>query len=284
MRKIAHSLFALAALLSATAFAAYPTGDYMTWFGSDAAKDVTDSSGSSFYGAWSGEAGQYLNYSGFFGALSGYRAYNVNRSLGFGSWALRDAYDVAYTVAMGVSAGRGANGIDNCVFIGNGAGRDSENCTNCVFIGKNAGAGMIGEGCIDIAGVITRDIYGNVNIMRNKDAYNKITLKKEQNECIEFKVGSVGRVTIDEGGFVSAQGGFYGFFYGPAEVGYFDDLKFLNDSNEVITMRDIITGLESKISSPRSSIALTDEDTGEKYIIKVKSGALKLYKVTETEE
>ena len=45
----------------------------------------------------------------------------------------------------------------------------------------------------------------------------------------------------------------------------------------------------TELSVPTGSISaksmtLTDEDTGEKYIIKVKSGALKLYKVTETEE
>ena len=39
-----------------------------------------------------------------------------------------------------------------------------------------------------------------------------------------------------------------------------------------------------EIFSDIKNIPITDEDTGEKYIIKVKSGALKLYKVEETEE
>ena len=47
------------------------------------------------------------------------------------------------------------------------------------------------------------------------------------------------------------------------------------------TMRKHIS---DEIEKPRTSFTIEDEDTGEKYIIKVKSGALKLYKVEETEE
>ena len=280
MRKIAHSLFALAALLSATAFAAHPTGDYMTWFGSDAAKDVTNSSGSSFFGAWAGEGGEYINYSTYLGALSGYRSYNVNRSVGLGPWALREARNVYGTVAIGTSAGRGIEGCTNCVFIGANAGRSHRGLKDWVDID-----GLIrisdGENGRQFDLRFSRDDDPVVSLYGYAFHRNLILEPGTEINCTGWNIHRSGladfsRANISEGVSYVTE---VGCGYGP-----YISLGIESGCLCVYTNSVCAATFEPKRTTPPKSLEIEDEDTGEKYIIKVKSGALKLYKVEETEE
>ena len=260
-------VFALSALLSATAFAAYPTGDYMTWFGSYAGKDVTNSSGSSFFGAWAGEGGEYINYSTYLGALSGYRSYNVNRSVGLGPWALREARNVYGTVAIGTSAGRGIEG-----------------CTNCVFIGANAGRGvMVKNNCIDICGVF-KYAGGVGQVDCEKIYFGDCSFSDIISHFASIEKEEIMNSKVFHGIADSA----WSIDYRPGTFLNFNTIEgheslyaTINHERHEVAFKD---DLDNYVRKDATALHITDEDTGDKYIVKVKSGALKLYKVDETEE
>ena len=297
MKKIAFLTF----VLLASAVLAEPTGPYLSYLGYDVGYS-TSAEYSNFFGAYAGRYSSDISRSGFYGAAAGSGVYGVYGCNGIGFWALADSDYMTNVVAIGSSAGRGANWCANCVFIGADVGRDvgyvdwRTDINGQFYADRNSGVFSIrtdpsdagsgiafSNGCLTAGGVLVLDangkwvIDGGCLVDGYKPSDFEVEPSSDGSSCVVLKKDVPG----SEAGFLANPFAYNGNATGMGNPVYFIGgvIRASKKVDEIVHQSDLVAGGGGRGSS--KSVEIEDEDTGEKYIIKVKSGALKLYKVEE---
>lgn len=274
------------ALLASAAFGE-PSGPYMSYLGYEVGNGGTGEY-SNYIGAYSGQYSTGISRCGFYGPASGQYGYNLYGCNGVGFYALADSEYMTNVFAVGTSAGRGAS-----------------NCEDCIFIGKDSGRNASGlKGRIDIGGRLLVDGKNNMiwfcdyNGEPFKDSPFSISNGVTRIANMEIGMRSIGSFENleDERGYSFndqvhslIEGHITNGSIAPYSITFCTAYCQGDETDFTFGMRggvekNIGEVIEDHVNKPRTSFTIEDEDTGEHYIIKVKSGALKLYKVEETEE
>lgn len=306
------------ALLASAAFGE-PSGPYMSYLGYDVGKSGSGEY-SNYIGAYSGQYSTGISRCGFYGPASGQYGYKLYGCNGVGFYALADSECMTNVFAVGTSAARDADHCEDCIYIGKDAGRNFSHRKGDVVIGDvlihtngvttikgfNENIGMsISYGTTNIvmkAYTIFKDniYFGTDHYFISEDSnfyfgnncsfeFDTSTINVHTGSSLNFYGDGmcnfnsyhnlkIGTFYIDE--FVRKYSRTFDYEDDSYNV-YFDGRDFNIKSNGVKIAKFNTTPVGF---NGHHELKMEDEDTGEMYIIKVKSGALKLYKVEETEE
>ena len=290
-------------------------GSGTSLYGAMAGQDGSYLNYSVLLGTLSGYRAYSMNRSVGLGPWSMHLSTYVSYSVAIGASAGRDADAVDNCVFIGNGAGRGATLCTNCVFIGKGAGAgmSGNGCVDIggVFVYSNGVATVKGLGLdrkLDMINPNNRNQElvwgdGSLNVFAPLVTTESATFGGVVS-APDIRAGCVSTSSLVG---ESADGSSYVLWLGAGPYSVtiqilYDDtdredfFKFNNEKGIRFSDHQVPNGrggsrcenIDERItrisSAPRTSITIEDEDTGERYIIKVKSGALKLYKVEETEE
>ena len=275
------------------------SGDRVTAMGAGAAGESEDNERSSFFGAASGTYSKRIVDCVAIGYRSLKNALDNIGSMFIGNHAGEESSDMIECVVNGEYAGASSSTCSNCVFIGVNSGRNVTDLKGCIFIGSGSGSDVQSgsSGCVDIGGMIRIgmgemfELFGRkgedalikvIEYVNNDYSYTNKEIRIRDDIFVligstVFSKEGVLANNVDADTMVSNQGVLYNVGEQDISLRNYISFGFENGEFCVYTNKAKAAALEAKKTHPSRALEIEDEDTGSKYIVKVKSGALKLY-------